>query len=117
MTGKDIYEHALVLAGYTDGAGGLPESPRFAPRALAALNDTYADLAFLRGEKDFTPLSDMTESVELPPYETLCVMPYGVAAALARFLGDSEIFRHFDSEYKLRRASVPENGRVKNEMP
>lgn len=105
MTAAKIIEKALRLLGYdvlqkTGSISDIDEN------AISAVNSVYADLYFLLNKEGFNEIENALETIDLPEKALVDIMPYGVAAFMASFQGDSDSQQFFSKIYNLKRRSL-----------
>jgi hypothetical protein len=94
MTGKELFEMAMSLLGYTTN-GNIQR------RALAIVNKIYYEMYIIfRKEKEtFVPLKTLGDRIDLPPEVLSIVMPMGIAAGIAVGEGDGDMQQYYAYEY------------------
>lgn len=116
MTAAKIIEKALKLLGYdvlqkTGSVTDIDEN------AITALNTVYADLYYLINEEGFNEITTAQDYVNLPEKAVNDIMPYGVAALMASFQGDSDNQQFFSTIYNLKRKSFSKEESVNDVLP
>lgn len=106
MTGYEIYRQALALLNYADADGNATADADLHRRALALVNQIYADLWHISTDKRFEPLTALTQRVLLDSHVLTNVMPYGVAMLIAQTDGDADNQAIYAALYDRRRPSV-----------
>ena len=109
MIANAIVNKALTLLGYTD-------RERFAAPALVAVNTVSAEMYYDSGREGFAEISNLSENIRLSDRECTVIMPYGVAAYLARHAGDSNNQAYFAALYNMRRRPAPA-GNIQDVLP
>lgn len=100
MTGNEIYIQAIRRLGYSD-------APRFRGKALAIINQVYADLHYcVSPEKPFSPLENLGGEIALPERAVFDIMPAGAAAFLAQSESDGDSQQVWISIYNRKRAAL-----------
>ncbi len=116
MTASKIIEKATKLLGYdilqkTGGVTDIDEN------AISAVNSVYADLYFLLNKEGFNEIENALETIDLPEKAQVDIMPYGVAALMASFQGDSDNQQFFSKIYNLKRKSLIKEEILQDVLP
>lgn len=111
MTAYDIYERAMLIAGYTDFEGRIDNTPSRAVRALAAVNRIVEDLNIpVAANSLFDEISANSSKLD--------AMVYGVGMLMSLGDGDSEKNRLFAELYNAKRAGVRKcRGYITDNLP
>lgn len=118
MTAKQMFNKAIILLGYTDSTGNAQLTERMRSRAYAAINQVYADLHYaLNPTKEFVPIKDWEDKIDLPERILIEVAPYGVASFLAMTEGDGEQSQIFASLFNSKRALLTSVSEIIDTIP
>lgn len=116
MTANQISTKALILLGYNDMNGNTSD-PRLQVTALNAVNAIYADLFYKFNSKGFKELGTLAEELDLPERILNDVVPYGVAAFIAKNIGDGENQQYFSALYNTKRKSAVNGSSIVDVIP
>ena len=118
-TGEEIKNRALTLLNYTDQNGRLDSAmyTDVVSRALAVVNQIYADLWYALYSRGFQELSTLTDDVQLPERVVNDCMPYGVAMLLAQTIGDADNQSMMTDLYNQKRATLTHVRHRKDVLP
>lgn len=116
MTASKIIEKAMKLLGYdilqkTGSVTDIDEN------AITAVNTVYADLYYLINKDGFIAITTAQDIVNLSEKALCDIMPYGVAALMASFQGDSDNQQFFSKIYNLKRKSLSNEESVNDVLP
>ena len=130
MTGYDIIKKAMELLGYTASNGNLQLNARISSKSLAVVNVIYSDLwhvcyggetdcfASARNDiKEFVPLENIHEEINLPERAINDVMIYGVASFIAQSESDGDQQQIYTTLYNQKRASLSKKETVQDVLP
>lgn len=118
MTGKEIYRQALALLNYSDADGNATADADLHKRALALVNQIYADLWHISNSGQFHPLTALSNQIDLETQVLTNVMPYGVAMLIAQTDGDADNQALYANLYNQRRPSArSRNDRIEDRQP
>lgn len=106
---KEVYEISLDLLDKRDGSGRLDDNRLLSiknkvPSIATAIQLELAEMNNLRLENPL--LKSMEDYVDLPDFSAYTVMPYGIAAELARQGGDSEAASYHLSKYEQMKKKI-----------
>lgn len=117
MTGRELFNKAMILLGYTDSDGSVQMSDRINSRALTCVNQVYADLFYASySGRAFSPLTNLSGVVELPERILNEVAPYGVASFIAQSEGDGENNQIFIALFNKKRNLLTHFEKIKDEF-
>ena len=97
-SGQDVLERAKCLLNYTH-----TDSEQ---RALAIVNQIYADIWYTERREPFLPLRTLSQPLLLSARQVQDVMPYGVAMLLALSEGDGDNQQLYATIYNRKRAAA-----------
>lgn len=97
MTAGKIYQNALAIAGYSYSE--LTDLSQANSLALNFVNIAYADLFFNLNGEGFTPVTSITDEVDLPENFLNDCISYYVASLVANLLGCEKDFFVFEEIY------------------
>lgn len=104
MTGKQLFQQAVQLLGYTNSFGVSNESALM-QRGLAVVNAIYSDLFYACGKKEYKPIPDMDSVIVLPERILNDCFVYGVAMMLAQSENDGDNQQLYAALYNQKRAA------------
>lgn len=111
MNGIQVFNNAMQLLGYGDSA-------HFKQRALICINAVYSDLYCIAGKsREYTPIKNLGENINLPEYVLQTAMVYGVAEKTALAEGDGEIQQYFALLYDKAKQRLNITDKIYDEMP
>lgn len=106
---KEVYDLTLELLDKRDGSGRLEEARLLNLRAKfpALATAMQLELAQLSGIHLENPLlKTLDDPVDLPDFPAYAVLPYGLAAELARQGGVSELAQQYWETYERRKREI-----------
>ena len=103
MNSKQLFERAMLLAGYVDVNGDVLVDTGLQKRAVAIINQIAADLTI--GETAASPVTRLGQELTLGG-KAAEAAPYGVAMLLAAAQGDADTQALFTMIYNRKRAGV-----------
>lgn len=110
-TAKEIFDAALSLLGYKDDSV-------FHHKAIAAFNKVlYEMYRAINTEKEFEPISTLSEEINLPNKVLFGVMPLGIAEQLALSEGDGEQQQYFVVAYERAKAKLNRIDQIHDILP
>ena len=117
MTAREILNNALKLLGYTEanGNGELPQ--RISNRAVAVINVIYAELWRTEGKKDFEPITNLADKINLSERVLNEIMPCGVAMMIAGSESDGDNQSFWAEVYNRKRATMTRIVERTDELP
>ena len=105
MSGKQLFERAMLLLGYVDTNGDVLVDTGLQKRAVAIVNQVAADLTLAQDPTAaLTPISRLEDAVAVTGRAAVDAMPYGVAMLLAGAQGDADGQATFALIYNRKRA-------------
>lgn len=104
MTGRQLFQQALQLLGYTNNFGISNESALM-QRGLGIVNAIYSDLFYACGKKEFKPVPDMDSEIILPERVLNDCFVYGLAMMLAQSENDGDNQQLYAALYNQKRAA------------
>jgi hypothetical protein len=100
MSGNDVFNSAMDLLAYSVDSG-------ITRSALTYVNKVYADLhRIAHPNKEFKPLGQLVEDLDLPVHFVVSVAPLGVAELIALGRGDGELQQYFALDYDRAKAKL-----------
>ena len=118
-TGEQIKERAFCLLNYTDQNGRVDNTlyADVAARALALINQIYAELWYACCPCGFKELGSLSEEICLPERVINDCMAFGVAMLMAQSVGDADNQSMMADLYNQRRAALAHICRRRDVMP
>jgi hypothetical protein len=100
MSGNDVFNSAMDLLAYNVDSG-------ITRSALTYVNKVYADLyRIAHPRKEFEPLKQLIDDLDLPVNYVVSVAPLGVAELIALGRGDGELQQYFALDYDRAKARL-----------
>lgn len=115
MKAADALKHAVVLLGYADSMGDIPQNIR--RDGLITVNSVYAELFAETGEGSFVPVTDLGEEINLPEGIAENLLVNGLAALLAAGRGDSVRAQYFARLYDNKKKMLSCEESIQDLMP
>ncbi|MBQ7128543.1 MAG: hypothetical protein IJO19_00965 [Clostridia bacterium] len=97
MTAQNIYQNALAITGYPYSE--LTDLSEAQTLAVNFVNIAYADLYYTRNDTGFSPITSITDTVDLPENMLNDCISYYVASLIANLLGCEDDFSVFSEVY------------------
>lgn len=118
-TGEQVKAQAFSLLNYTDQNGRVDNAmyADVAARALALVNQIYAELWYALHPCGFEELPSLSEEIRLPERVINNCMVYGVAMLMAQTIGDADNQSLMADLYNQHRVALTHRCRRRDVMP
>ena len=111
MTAEKLFNTALELAGY--GGEDVFETTNIGDRLLSIVNTIYSDLHYLNSKDAFVPLTEITQSLDLPDRALNDCAVYGVASLIQNILGTADDYAVFYGMYNCKKQQLIKKCEIK----
>ena len=106
MTGNQLLNTSLKILGYTDQNGNSQLTARTRNCAVANINLVYVDLWRIINDTQFTPITSLGDTINLPSDVLNDVFLYGLCMHIARSENDGDQQQMYTVLYNQKRTSL-----------
>lgn len=111
MTAENLFNTALELAGF--GVEDIFETTNIGNKLLSIVNTVYSDLHYLCSKDEFVPLTDITQTLNLPDKALNDCAVYGVASLVQNILGTTNDYVVFNGIYNCKKQQLKKKCEIK----
>lgn len=104
VTAEQLFNTALEISGYN--TNDIFETSNIGERLLSIVNTIYSDLYYLNGKKDFVPVTEISQELDLEPQALNNCAVFGVASLIQNILGTTNDYDVFKVIYDCKKQQL-----------